>query len=382
MEPQLAQHAGAAEEHDHLAPPHGRGRDRHLQSLERRARRKHRASARRAAHHRDRAGGTLARRHARRRAPHVPSLCRRVPILRHRELCAHSLRGAQVRPHADHRAPIPRPAPRPAARRRVRQCRIDHRLPHRRRPTRRSSPSRSGLAAPTRCSTCRTSPPGRGCLRSGVPTSPIRLDLYDAPPARRPDRAPADRHQPHALRPAARRSRGAHQHSFWGCSKPRRVCVTDAYVRVSLRLYVLYHTQYAQASGQIPATFQSRYNIRLATDSGRDLNTFSCLLFVPAVRWTLLACVLERDRDACWCLGPAVLKAGRVPRSTSVRRPAIGLGARRPIIHQRRERPQPRGARPAEYRRPASRPGRSRCLSHRGRHNEHPCGLSNSTAVR
>ena len=45
----LAQHAGAAKQHDHLPPADGRRRDRHLQSVQRRARRKHRASARRAA---------------------------------------------------------------------------------------------------------------------------------------------------------------------------------------------------------------------------------------------------------------------------------------------------------------------------------------------
>ena len=53
--------------------------------------------------------------------------------------------------------------------------------------TPRSFPSRSAWAAPMPFSIFPTSPPGRGCLRNGAPTSPIRLDLHDAPHARRPD---------------------------------------------------------------------------------------------------------------------------------------------------------------------------------------------------
>ena len=60
-----AQHAGAAAQHHHLAPPDGRGRDRHLQPLQGQARREHRASARRAAHDRDRPSGAVARRSTR-----------------------------------------------------------------------------------------------------------------------------------------------------------------------------------------------------------------------------------------------------------------------------------------------------------------------------
>ncbi len=97
------------------------------------------------------------------RAPRLPSLCRRVPILRHRELRAHSLRGAQVRPDAHHRAPVPRPAPRPASRPPC-SAMSDRSSPAAPAPrTPRSSPSRSAWAVPTLCSIFRTSPPGRGC---------------------------------------------------------------------------------------------------------------------------------------------------------------------------------------------------------------------------
>jgi hypothetical protein len=63
-----------------------------------------------------------------------------------------------------------------------------------------------------------------------------------------------------------------------------------------------------------------------------------------------------------WCLGPAVLTDSR-PSFAALRRPATD---RCSPIPEGRERPQPRCARPTEYRRPASRPGRSRNRSHCG----------------
>ena len=47
------------------------------------------------------------------------------------------------------------------------------------------SPSRSASAGPMPSSIFRTSPPGRGCSAAGAPTSPLRLDLFDAPRPRR-----------------------------------------------------------------------------------------------------------------------------------------------------------------------------------------------------
>jgi hypothetical protein len=67
---------------------------------------------------------------------------------------------------------------------------------------------------------------------------------------------------------------------------------------------------------------------------------------------------------ACWCLGTSRPAGRHCPSFESVPKPG-GV----PTKHHRRERPQARGARPAEYRRPASRPGRSRSPHHP--HNEH-----------
>ena len=48
-------------------------------------------------------------------------------------------------------------------------------------------------------------------LRDGVPTSPLRIDLHDAPPPRRSESPSSHRHEPHTLRPTTGGSRGAHQ---------------------------------------------------------------------------------------------------------------------------------------------------------------------------
>ena len=115
------------------------------------------------------------------RAPHLPPLCRRVPILRHRELFAHSLRGAQVRPDAHDRAPVPRTASRPAARRHIRQRRIDHRLPRRSRGRR--DPCRQiGLGGQRRCLTCQLHRLGAAIARRR-PRPPRSASTSMTPPA-------------------------------------------------------------------------------------------------------------------------------------------------------------------------------------------------------
>ena len=172
----------------------------------------------RAPHHRIRPGRAVPRRHAGRRSPRLPSLCRRVPIVRHRELCAHSVaRRASTASRSPSATSTSTSFP-TTARRRVRQCRLDHRLPDRRRrcadPRRADRPRR----IPMRCSTSRTSPPGRGCCAAAPRPRRSASTSTTRPAPRRPRRAPADRHQPHALRPAARRSRGAHQQVSGGCA--------------------------------------------------------------------------------------------------------------------------------------------------------------------
>lgn len=89
---------------------------------------------------------------------------------------------------------------------------------------------------------------------------------------------------------------------------------------------------------------------------------FLFVLFVSSVRWSARG---EGVHDLSvmrgWCLGPA-------QGQSLVCRPCPDLAAHQQAPME--ERPQPRGARPAEYRRPAARLGHSPVPYHP--HNEHP----------
>ena len=151
------------------------------------ARRKHRAPARRA-HHLAIAQAALSRTDTPvGEAARVPPLCRRISIIRHREFCAHSLRGPQVRTDAHDRAPIPRPAPRSicAARCSAMPDRSSPAAPAPRTP--RSFRRQIGLGGPDALLDLPNFAAWARLLRDGVPTSPLRIDLHDAPPPRRSD---------------------------------------------------------------------------------------------------------------------------------------------------------------------------------------------------
>jgi len=123
----------------------------------------------------------------------------------------------------------------------------------------------------------------------------------------------------------------------------------------------------------VTVTTPSNHRQRPDSHSKSSASKIACAGFQPRLGYVLLlvllffpACGAGRRRSM---IGSTMLvprarrpEGRQGPRSRSCA-DRDRIGARRNT--KRRERPRPRGARPAEYRRPASRLGRPRCRSHR-----------------